>query len=151
MLVLSRHINLGSQVTPQEKLADLVGTETYWVQVEGEIDHPSIQKLLMGVSFRTKKKEYTGRATDARIISGTPLPPREPPIRERANIPTSWLSLTLTEGKHRQVRKMMAAIGFPVLRLVRYSIQKMNISDLSVGKYKEVTETEFMEKLQLNF
>ena len=122
---------------------------TYWVQVEGQVEASVLIKLKAGVPFRSKKKKYTGRATQASLIPEAPLPPRDPPIRERENIPTTWISLTLTEGKHRQVRKMMAALKHPVLRLVRYSIQKITIDKLKVGEWKEVPENQFLERLQL--
>lgn len=121
----------------------------YWAQVEGDIPKEAIQQLMDGVSYRTKKKQYTGSAVSVRKMNGSPLPPRKPPIRERKNIPTSWISLTLTEGKHRQVRKMCAAVDHPVLRLVRYAIQQITLKGLAPGQYKELEQAEFLEKLGL--
>lgn len=121
----------------------------YWVQVEGDISAEAMEQLVQGVSFRTKKKTYTGKAKAVQRIYKAPLPSRKPPIRERKNIPTSWIRLTLTEGKNRQVRKMCAASGYPVLRLVRYSIQDITIEGLSPGMYKEVPEKEFLSKLHI--
>lgn len=121
----------------------------YWVQVEGDISTEAMEQLVHGVSFRTNKKTYTGKAKAVQRIYQAPLPSRQPPIRERKNIPTAWIRLTLTEGKNRQVRKMCAATDYPVLRLVRYSIQDITIEGLSPGIYKEVTEQEFLSKLQI--
>ena len=110
---------------------------TYWVQVEGIITDDALQKLSAGVQISIDGKAYKTMPAIAKKIEGEPVvPDRDPPIRYRKEIPTSWLSLTLTEGKNRQVRKMTAAVGFPTLRLIRYSIGEVNIENMQVGDNK---------------
>ena len=109
--------------------------KTYWVQVEGEISINNINKLSQGIDL---KDGLTKKAT-AKIINEPLLWPRTPPIRERKNIPTSWISLTIIEGKNRQVRRMTAAVGHPTLRLIRASIGDWHLDNLQPGEYR--TET----------
>jgi len=84
-----------------------------------------------------------------KIINDPDFPERIPPIRERKNIPASWISITLTEGRNRQVRRMTAAIGFPTLRLVRIRIENIFLKDLESGKVREIAGSE-MQKLKKN-
>ena len=110
---------------------------TYYVQVEGRITKEALYQLQQGVKINVDGKPYTTKKAVAVELASEPdLPQRYPPIRERKNIPTSWVALTLTEGKNRQVRKMTAAAGFPTLRLVRYSIGKVNIDDMESGSFR---------------
>ncbi|TAF74477.1 MAG: pseudouridine synthase [Bacteroidetes bacterium] len=113
---------------------------TYFVQVEGTINQEAISKLEKGnIAIKIKDKIHFTLPAKAEIISEPVfLPERNPPIRFRANIQTSWLSLTLIEGKNRQVRKMTAALGFPTLRLVRYSIENLTIKDFKSGEIRKV-------------
>jgi 23S rRNA pseudouridine2457 synthase len=111
---------------------------TYYVQVDGDITNEAIAQLSNGVTINVNGKLYNTNPAIAEKIDEPVLPERNPPIRYRKNIPTSWLSLTLTEGKNRQVRKMTAAVGFPTLRLVRYSIGMQTIDGMEAGQYKEV-------------
>lgn len=93
---------------------------TYWVQVERVPDDAALEQLRRGVTI---KGGYRTRPAQVNLLREEPaLPPREPPIRFRKNVPTAWLELTLTEGKNRQVRRMTAVVGFPTLRLVRSAI-----------------------------
>lgn len=109
---------------------------TYYVQVEGLINDEAIQQLSKGVIISIDGKKYTTQPAEATILTTPPaLPERNPPIRYRKNVPDSWLSLTLTEGKNRQVRRMTAAVGFPTLRLVRYSIGTVTIAGMQPGTY----------------
>lgn len=110
---------------------------TYWVQVDGDINEEAIAQLEKGVTISVDgKQHFTQPATAHKIVEEPIVPARNPPIRYRASIPATWLSLTLTEGKNRQVRKMTAAVGFPTLRLIRYSIDKLTIDDLQPGQHK---------------
>ncbi len=113
---------------------------TYYVQVEGNITEAAIQQLSQGVTINIQGKSYTTLPAKASIIAAPQLPERVPPIRYRKEIPTSWISLTLTEGKNRQVRRMTAAVGFPTLRLVRYSIGQYTIDGLDAGAYIKTFE-----------
>jgi len=124
---------------------------TYYVQVEGIPDESALQRLRNGVTI----KNYLTRQADIRLLSFEPnLPPRIPPIRDRKSIPTSWLEITLTEGKNRQVRRMTGAVGFPTLRLVRISIgsntHRLDLSGLNPGEWRELSaiETEKLLKLK---
>jgi len=112
--------------------------KTYWVQVEGEIDLKALDHLTKGVSL----KDGMTKPAKAKIIDIEQQPiqlwQREPPVRFRKNIPTSWLELTIKEGKNRQVRRMTAVVGFPTLRLIRVSIGDWHLGELQSGKYKTV-------------
>lgn len=110
---------------------------TYWVQVEGEINEDALAQLQQGVIINVNGKTHKTRPASASLLNEPDVPERNPPIRFRQNIPTSWLSLTLTEGKNRQVRRMTAAVGFPTLRLIRYSIGQVTIDGLQPGNFKE--------------
>ncbi len=106
--------------------------KTYWVQVDGIITDEAIKKLKRGVVLKDGK---TKPAKCKSINEPMYLWPRNPPVRYRANIPTSWIELSINEGKNRQVRRMTAAVGFPTLRLIRYSIGDWSIKGLSPGEY----------------
>lgn len=109
----------------------------YWVQVEGVVTPDALRKLENGVTITIDGRPYATRPAKARSIAPT-VPDRKPPIRYRAHIPTSWISLTLIEGKNRQVRKMTAQTGFPTLRLIRYRIEKITIEGLQPGEMREI-------------
>ena len=123
--------------------------KTYWVQVEGTATEELCAQLCTTHSIRTKKKTHKVRALECELLEEAPLPPRKPPIRERKHIPTSWISITLTEGKHRQVRKMCAHFGFPVLRLCRWSIEDVTLKNLKPGEHRELSEKNFKKLLHL--
>ena len=97
--------------------------KTYWVQVEGVPKEVDLAPLRNGIAIKIKKKIHHTASAQVSLLENTPsLPARNPPIRVRKSIPDTWVSITITEGKNRQVRRMFAAIGFPVLRLVRVEI-----------------------------
>lgn len=122
--------------------------KTYWVQVEGSITDEAIKKLEKGLAIKIEGKVYHTLPAEASIFDTPPsLPDRDPPIRFRKNIPTSWISLSIVEGKKHQVRKMTAAVGFPTLRLVRYQIQGLDLSGMEVGEVKEISEQEVYQRL----
>ncbi|MDN4503396.1 rRNA large subunit pseudouridine synthase E [Alteromonadaceae bacterium BrNp21-10] len=120
----------------QHKLTDPKNkqSKTYWVQVEGEISDQALAQLEKGVEL----KDGLTLPAKAKRLDEPNLWPRTPPVRFRQSIPTSWLSLTLTEGRNRQVRRMTAHVGFPTLRLVRYRIGNWTIDGLANGQYKEI-------------
>ncbi len=118
--------------------------KTYWAQVEGEISDEAITALQRGI----KLKEGKTRPAKCKIIEEPELIwPRDPPIRERKNIPTSWIELTIREGKNRQVRRMTAAVGFPTLRLIRYAIGSVTIDGLAQGEWHKTDEKELLPSL----
>ncbi|WP_041226067.1 pseudouridine synthase [Crinalium epipsammum] len=120
---------------------------TYWVQVERIPDDDALQQLRKGVLI----KNYRTRPAKVELLLGEPnLPPREPPIRYRKNVPTAWLEMMLTEGKNRQVRRMTAAVGFPTLRLVRFAIAHLDLTGLQPGEWRELTSTEQQMLMQLS-
>jgi 23S rRNA pseudouridine2457 synthase len=122
----------------------------YWVQVEGVPDSQAIARLTEGLDIRIDKKLYL--TLPARVQPGIDpggIPEREPPIRFRASIPNTWLSLSIREGKNRQVRRMCAAVGFPVLRLIRVQIEGLSLSALQPGRVEEWEKTDFFNKLNL--
>lgn len=114
---------------------------TYYVQVEGTITEEGCEMLSGGVEISIDGKAYKTLPARATPIESPALPERNPPIRERKNIPDSWLSLSLFEGKNRQVRRMTAATGFPTLRLVRWSIGHATLSGMEPAEVKEIDQT----------
>ncbi len=123
---------------------------TYYAQVEGIPTPEALKQLRSGVTINVDGKDYFTKPALAKILDPAPvLPERNPPIRYRASIPDTWIELTLIEGKNRQVRKMTAAVGFPTLRLVRFSREKINISGMDVGEIRELDEKTVYHQLGL--
>jgi len=109
--------------------------KTYYAQVEGNASLDAVKALQNGV----KLKDGITRPAQAEIVNEpTWLWERIPPIRERQSIPTSWVKLTITEGKNRQVRRMTAAVGFPTLRLIRYSVGDWSIDNINNGNLIQI-------------
>lgn len=115
---------------------------TYWVQVEGAPQDSDLDPLRHGVTIRDYR---TLPATVTLFPTAPALPPRDPPIRDRRHIPTTWLELTLIEGRNRQVRRMTAAIGFPTLRLVRSRIATLRLDGLAPGQWRDLTPAELAD------
>ncbi len=113
----------------------------YYVQVEGIPDKDVLQKLFGGVIIQGEK----ALPAIAKFIKDPLFPPRIPPIRGRKNIPDSWISLTIIEGKNRHVRKMTAYIGFPTLRLIRVRIKNITLGNLLPGSSRELLKKEVLD------
>ena len=122
----------------------------YLVQVEGEIKSSDCERISQGVIISVDGKKYKTKPCKAEPVEEPDfLPERIPPIRFRKSVSDSWLKLTLTEGKNRQVRKMTASVGFPTLRLVRYSIGDITIVGLQSGQVEELDGRAFYKMLSL--
>ena len=107
--------------------------KTYWVQVDGEISDEALNLLRKGVEL----KDGMTRPAKARVMQEPEIWPRNPPIRERKNQPTSWIEIKISEGRNRQVRRMTAAVGFPTLRLIRYAIGQWTLEGINQGEFKK--------------
>lgn len=119
---------------------------TYWVQVERIPEQTALQKLRLGITIQNQQT----RPALVEILPDEPkLPPRNPPIRYRKNVPTAWLEMTLTEGKNRQVRRMTAAIGYPTLRLIRVALGPLNLENLQPGEWRDLTASEIKQLQEL--
>ena len=108
--------------------------KTYLVQVEGEIDDAALGCLCKGVML----KDGMTKPAKAERIDDLQLWPRDPPVRFRKSVPDCWVKLTISEGRNRQVRRMTAAVGFPTLRLVRWSIGDWTVEGLAPGEWREI-------------
>jgi 23S rRNA pseudouridine2457 synthase len=123
---------------------------TYLAQVDGAVTDEALIQLVNGVTIRVNDKDHFGKAVSAeRVDEPEYLPERNPPIRYRKSIPTSWIRLVLTEGKNRQVRKMTAAAGFPTLRLIRTAIEGITIDGMQPRDVKELKQPAFYSALRL--
>ncbi len=123
--------------------------KNYWAQVDHLITDQALEQIKKGVRIKVNKKPYTTLPAEIKRIEEPEIWERNPPIRVRKNIPTSWVELSITEGKNRQVRKMLSAVGFPVLRLIRVKIENIKIST-EPGLYFSYPQKEFYELLKLN-
>ena len=113
--------------------------KTYWAQVEGQVAETALRQLRQGVQI---KEGLTAPGEALELPEPAHLWPRNPPIRYRASIPTSWLEIKISQGMNRQVRKMCAAVGLPCLRLVRAAIGPLGLGDLQPREWRELTAAE---------
>ncbi len=123
----------------------------YWVQVDGAVSAEAVLKLQQGVTISVNGKSYSTKKCSVAVFETAPaVPERNPPIRYRKHIPTSWLKIILTEGKNRQVRKMTAAAGFPTLRLIRHRIENCTLNGLMPGEMRIFEQQKIYQLLSLN-
>jgi 23S rRNA pseudouridine2457 synthase len=120
-------------------------SKTYWVQVEGLPDDAALASLRSGVTLKDGK---TRPAKVARMDEPDAVWPRTPPIRVRKSVPDCWISLTITEGRNRQVRRMTAAVGHPTLRLIRYQIGDITLDGLAPGSWEALNPEAFLSRPQ---
>lgn len=131
LLLLTNDGRLQARITdPRHKLA-----KVYWAQVEGIPDTAQLQQLRAGPPL----KDGPTRPAEVELIDEPALWPRNPPVRFRQQIPTSWLQITIREGRNRQVRRMTAAVGLPTLRLVRVAIGDWQLGDLQPGEWRDIS------------
>ena len=134
LLILTGDGKLQARIAdPKHKLE-----KTYWVQVEGVPDELALEKLRAGITL----SDFSALPAKVRLIDEpADLWQRDPPIRYRAAIPTSWLEIRIREGKNRQVRRMTAAIGYPTLRLIRAAIGAATLEGLALGQWRQIDGT----------
>ena len=142
LLLLTNDKSLNQQVLTPGKAHE----REYWVQVEGSVSPEALVWLQRGVIISLDGKKHQTLPAKAMVITTqiNHLPTRQPPIRFRKDKPTSWVSLTLQEGKNRQVRRMTAAVGFPTLRLVRWRIGRQNAAGMLPGDLRTVKKRELL-------
>jgi len=120
----------------------------YWVQVEGIITNEAVMQLQQGLQLNIKGNMHQTKSSTVQIFSEAPaVTERNPPVRYRASVPTSWVKIILKEGKNRQVRKMTAQVGFPTLRLIRYRIEDIELKDMQPGTMIEFAQKPIYKKL----
>ena len=134
LLILTGDGKLQARIAdPKHKLE-----KTYWVQVEGVPDEVALEKLRAGITL----SDFSALPAKVSLIDEpAELWQRDPPIRYRAAIPTSWLEIRIREGKNRQVRRMTAAIGYPTLRLIRAAIGAATLEGLALGQWRQIDGT----------
>lgn len=139
LLILTNDNDLKNKILSPEKNH----FKTYLVQVEGAITPTAIEQLQNGsIYINHKGKIHQVKKAICKIVEDPFIEERTPTIRFRASIPTSWIELSITEGKNRQVRKMTAAVGFPTLRLIRTKIGKISLNELPIGKVTKLSKEE---------
>ena len=133
LLLLTNDGRLQARIAdPKHKLA-----KTYWVQVDGEASNDQLEALRAGPML----KDGPTQSAEVAMIAEPALWPRDPPVRYRKNVPTTWLEITICEGRNRQVRRMTAAVGLPTLRLVRVRIGDWSLDGLESGQWRELAPT----------
>lgn len=139
LLILTDEKELHARIAdPKAKLE-----KAYWAQVERVPDEAALKLLRAG----PRLSDGPTRPCAAKIIAEPDLPPRNPPIRFRKNVPTAWLEIGITEGRNRQVRRMTAAIGFPTLRLVRARVGGVSLGALAPGQSRPVSREELFRSV----
>ncbi|MCE9678326.1 pseudouridine synthase [Shewanella sp. AS1] len=133
LLLLTNDGQLQAKITEPKKKT----YKTYWVQVEGAPREDELDALRRGVEL----KDGLTLPARVQVMPAPAVWERTPPIRERKQIPTTWLSIEICEGRNRQVRRMTAHIGYPTLRLIRYKIGKWSLDGIDNGKYKLLPQT----------
>jgi len=140
LLLLTDNGRLQARISePRSKLV-----KQYWVQVEGTAADHHLQQLLRGI--RLKDGPARARATEL-IAEPQHLWTRDPPIRDRKSIPTSWISIGIDEGRNRQVRRMTAAVGLPALRLIRFGVGPWTLQGLQPGELRKISDKEAWREL----
>ena len=142
LLLLTNDRSLNARLlAPEQKQA-----KVYWVQVEGIPTPEALEQLRTGVCIRIKGKEYKTLPALVHLQETPPtLPERHPPVRYRKMVPDSWLEITIEEGKNRQIRRMCAAAGYPVLRLVRVRFGDLDVRGLMPGVVRRVSREAILE------
>jgi len=142
LLILSNDKSLTATLLEPSKRTP----KTYYAQLDGQITEDAAWELKRGVTIKIKKNTHECLPAAVEILDAAPdLPDRDPPVRFRANIPTSWIEITIIEGKNRQVRKMCATVGYPVLRLVRVGVAKYKLPvDIKSGDVNEIEKSELL-------
>lgn len=121
---------------------------TYWAEVDGRPDRKAIQQLEEGVEINVSGKKHRTKAAKIKIISPD-LPERNPPVNYQKHPERTWLQISLTEGKNRQVRRMTAKVGHPTLRLLRVAIEDLSLEPLKSGEITQISENVIYRKLNL--
>jgi 23S rRNA pseudouridine2457 synthase len=146
MLLLTNDKGLNSALLSPKALK----TKTYLVQVEGKLDKAAMQKLSDGIRITIDKKEHLTLPAKVKIVEEPKhLWERIPAVRYRKEIPTSWAEIGIQEGKNRQIRRMFASVGFPVLRLIRIAVENLVLDRILPGDIQEIEKQEFFKKLNI--
>ena len=147
LLLLTNHTKVNHQLLHPTKKHKRI----YWIQVDGAITTDAIEQLQKGVTISVSGKQHTTLPCLVALFEQAPLvAQRNPPIRVRKNIPTSWIKITLVEGKNRQIRKMTAAVGFATLRLIRYQIEKCTLANMQPGQMQILTAQQVATQFLIN-
>ena len=146
LLILTNDNYLKTQILDPDNAHDRV----YLLQLDGDITKAAIKEIENGVEINVDGEIYTTLPAKAEILNTPPVIfDRSVPVRFRKDLPTSWIKLTLTEGKNRQARKIAAKVGFPVLRLIRISIEDINLNDMLPGAITQISKKTIYKLLHL--
>ena len=119
---------------------------TYWVEVDGDVSSEALNALKSGVTINVNGKKHLTKRADVRIVSPE-VEERDPPVNYQKHPIRTWLEITLTEGKNRQVRRMTAKVGHPTLRLIRVAIEDLRLQPLKPGEITQLSEKMLYKKL----